>query len=133
MLCHRPLVAAWSGEGPRARRVGVGHCFECGKGLRRHDKQRFLRSEIAYCFREVRAVDIGNESEGHVALAIVPEGLIGHNRSEIGAANADVDYITNALTGMTFPRAAPHAVREAGHLVEHSMYLRDHVLSIDHK
>jgi hypothetical protein len=108
--------------------VGVCHFLECRKGFGRYDKQRFRRIEIAYRLREVRAIDIGNEPKGHISLAIVLECFMGHDRPEIGTANADVHDVANALAGVAFPRAGPHAVRELGHLVEHGMNLRNHVL-----
>src|SRR5215468_10298520 len=131
MLGHRLLIATQPGKRPGASRVSVGHGFQRGKGFGRYDKQRFRRIEIAYRFREVSAIDIGNEAEGHISLAVVLESFIGHDRPEIGAANADVHDVTNALTSVTCPRAASDAVRKISHLVEYRVDLRDHVLSID--
>src|ERR1035441_6190346 len=58
------------------------------------------------------------------------ERLISHHRAEIRAANANVDHIADTLPGMAFPRAAPDAVTEVGHLVEHGMHVEDDVLAI---
>ena len=73
---------------------------------------------------EVGAVDVGNEAERHGALAVMLERLVGHHRAEVGAADADVDDVANALAGVALPRAAAHAVGEVGHLVEHGVDLR---------
>ena len=58
------------------------------------------------------------------------EGLVGHHRTEIRSADTDVDDITNALTCVTFPCSTPHSIAEIGHLVEHNMHRRHHVLTI---
>ncbi len=58
------------------------------------------------------------------------ERLVGHDRAEVGAADADVDDVANALAGVALPRAAAHAVREVGHLVEHGVDLRHDVLAV---
>ena len=51
------------------------------------------RVQAADRFREVRAINIGNEPEGHGALAVMFERFVGHHRPEIGATNPDVDHI----------------------------------------
>jgi hypothetical protein len=58
------------------------------------------------------------------------ECLVGHNRSEIGASDADVDDVADRLAGVAFPRPAPDAVGEVGHLVEHGVHLGHHVLAV---
>ena len=66
---------------PVARRVGVGHGLQRGEGLRRDDEQRFRRVEVAGGLGEVGAVDVGDEAEGHVAVAVMLERLVGHDRA----------------------------------------------------
>ena len=80
---------------------------------------------------EVGAIDVGNEAEGHGALAVMLQRFVGHHRPEVGAADADVDDVANALAGVAFPCAAADAVGEIRHLVEHGVDLRHHVLAID--
>jgi hypothetical protein len=62
--------------------------------------------EVARRLGEIRAIHIRDETEGHVALAVVFQRLVGHHRPEVGAADADVDYISDAFAGMALPRAA---------------------------
>ena len=57
--------------------------------------------------------------------------LVGHHRSEVGAADADIDDVANAFAGVPLPSSAPHAVGEIRHLVEHGVDLRHHVLAIN--
>ena len=49
--------------------------------------------------------------------AEVRQRLVGHARAEVGAADADVDDVADALAGVTGPRARSHPVGEVGHLV----------------
>ena len=56
-----------SDPGPRG--AGVGHRLQRGEGLRGDDEQRLRRVEVAGRLGEVGAVDVGDEAEGHLALA----------------------------------------------------------------
>ena len=67
----------------------------------------------------------------HVALAVVPQRLVGHHRAEVGAADADVDDVADALAGMPEPVAAAHLVGERGHAVEHRVHLGHDVVAVD--
>jgi hypothetical protein len=60
----------------------------------------------------------------------VPERLIGHDRTEVGAADADVDDVPDALTSVAFPLAAPDALREVRHLAENGVDLGHHILTV---
>ena len=111
---------------------GVGHRLQRREGLRRDDEQRLRRIEIADRFGEVGAVDVRDEPERQVAVAVVLERLVGHDRPEVGAADADVDDVADALAGVALPLAAADAVGEVGHLVEHGVDLRHDVLAVHH-
>src|SRR5208337_1248917 len=80
--------------------------------------------------REVGAIDIGNETERHGALAVVLERLVGHHRPQIGAPDADIDDVPNTLAGMAQPGAAPDAAGKVSHLVQHGVDLGHHVLAV---
>src|SRR5262245_37020331 len=103
--------------------MGVGYSFERRESLRRNDEESFGCVEIADSFYEGRSIDVGNKPEGHAAFAIVPQRLVGHDGAEIGAADANVNYIANAFTSVTLPRAVADPVRESCHLVEHGVHL----------
>ena len=125
------FVAAQGLEQPRARRVGIGHGFERREGFRGNDEQSLGRIETLHSFREIGAVDVGNEPERHGAIAVVFQRLVRHYRTEVGAADADVDHVANALAGVPLPLAAANAIGEGGHLVEHRVHLRNHILAVD--
>jgi hypothetical protein len=95
------------------------------------EEERFVRREVAHGFGEVGAVDVGDEAEGEVALRVVPESFIRHHRTEVGAADADVDDVADALSGVAFPLAAADAVGEGGHLVEHGVNRGNDVFAVD--
>ena len=84
-------------------RPGVGEGLERGERLRRDDEQRLGRVEVVGGLPEVGAVDVAHEPERHVALREVAQGVVGHVRSEVGAADADVDDVADALAGVADP------------------------------
>ena len=131
MLGHRLDLAAEAREQPLAGALGVGHRLQRREGLRRDDEERFRRVQVAGGLDEIGPVDVRHEPEGHRAIAVVLEGLVGHDGPEVGAADADVDDVADALSGVALPRATPHAGREVGHGIEHGVDLGHHVLTID--
>ena len=116
---------------PLPRRLRVGHGFQRGEGLGGDDEQCLGGIEVAHRFGEIRAVDIGDEAERHRAVAVVAQRVIGHDRTEIGAADADIDQIANTLAGMTLPIPAAHPVGKIGHLVKHGVHIGHDVSAID--
>ena len=80
------------------------------------DEQRLGRVEVVGGLPEVGAVDVGHEPERHVAPAEVAERVVGHVRAEVGAADADVDDVADALAGVAGPLPAAHPLGEVGHL-----------------
>ena len=57
--------------------------------------------------------------------------FIGHDRPEVGAADADVDDVPDRLAGVPLPLARADAVGEGGHPVEDGVHLRDDVDAVD--
>ena len=115
---YRPLVAELA-QAPGARRVRVGQRLERRERLGADDEQRLLGIEVARGFREVGAVDVGDEAEGQVAPAVVTQRFVGHHRAEIGAADADVDDVADAAdpcgraSGRCGPRRQKAAMRSS--------------------
>ena len=131
VLRDRGLVASDARQRPLARGAGVGHRFQRREGLGRHDEERLRRIEIADRFGEVGAVDVRDEPEGEAAVAVVPERLVGHDRPEIGTADADVDDVADPLARVPGPGPAADAIGKVRHPVEHGMNLRHDVLAVD--
>ena len=125
------LVAPEPGEAPLARAAGVGERLQRGERLRRDHEQRLGGVEVVGGFPEVGAVDVAHEPERHVALREVAQRVVGHVRSEVGAADADVDDVADALAGVADPLPAAHALGEVGHLAQHRVHRGDDVLAVD--
>jgi hypothetical protein len=128
---NRFLISSETGQRPFTSGPRIRHRFQRGESFRRNDEEGLRRVEIQHGFGEIGPVYVRNETEGHRSLAIMLQRFVGHDRPEIRAADSDIDDITNAFAGMTFPFAAPHPVAELGHLIEDGVDLRDDVLAID--
>jgi hypothetical protein len=57
--------------------------------------------------------------------------LIGHHRTQVGAADSDIDDIAYALAGVTLPGAAPYTVGEVGHFVEHIVNIGHDIMTVN--
>ena len=69
-------------------------------------------------FHQVVTIDVRNKTEGHRPVAVVLEGFIGHDRSEVGTTDADVDDVAYSLAGVALlPCSRPHAVAKLRHPV----------------
>src|SRR5436309_14169278 len=58
--------------------------------------------------------------------------FVSHYRSEVGAADADVDDVTDTLAGVSLPLTAADAVGEVRHPIEHRIDMWYDVFAIDH-
>ena len=123
---HGFLVAEVA-QAPRACGAGIGQRFEGREGFRADDEQRLSGIEVARGFRKVRAVHVRNEVEAQVALAVMTQRFVGHHGTEVGAADADIDDMANALAGTSPPLSAAHLIREGGHPLEHRVHAGDDV------
>ncbi len=108
----------------------VRHGLQRGEGFRGDDEKRFLGIEIDHRLDEVRAVDVGDEAECQRAVAVVFQRLVSHHRPKVGAADADIDHVLDALARVALPSAGANARRKFGHLVEHGVHLRHDVLAV---
>src|SRR5262245_51964411 len=61
----------------------------------------------------------------------MPERLIGHHRTQVGAADSNIQDISYAFAGVTLPLPAADPITEIGHLVEHRVNLGHYVLPVD--
>src|SRR5208282_99916 len=97
VLRDRLFVASKSGERPGPGGLGVGHCLQRGEGFRRDDEECFRWIEVLNGLCEVGAVDIRYKTKCHASIRVVLQRLVGHYWTQIRAADADIDYVTNAL------------------------------------
>ena len=125
------FVTTQTGERPLAGRGGIGHGLQRGKCFRGNDKERLGGVEVVCGLGEVGAVHIGDEAEGERAVGVVAQGLVGHHGTEVGAADADIDDVFDALAGVAFPLAGADAIGKFGHAVENGMNLWNDINAID--
>ena len=64
------------------------------------------------------------------AVAVAFERFVSHHRTEVGAADANINDVADAFAGVAFPFPAAHAVAEGGHFVEHGVNARHYVFAI---
>ena len=57
--------------------------------------------------------------------------VVHHHRTEVGAADTDVDDGLDALAGGALPLTGAQLVGEVTHRVEHCVHVGDHVLAVD--
>ena len=103
------LISAQPLQQPGAGAFRVGHRFLGREGFGGNDEQGFRRVEVVGCFHEINAVHVGDETERQAAVAIMFERFVGHDRAKVRAANADVDNVLDALTGVASPQTAADA------------------------
>ncbi len=118
---------------PATGGMGVGHGFEGGEGLGADDEEGLLRVEVPGGLRKIGPVDVGDEAEDAAPVGIEPEGLIGHHRPQVGAADADVDDILDRPSRGSLPGAVPDLSGEALHPVEDLVDLPDDIDAVHHK
>ena len=109
----------------------VGHGFLRGEGFGRDNEEGFGGIQPPQRFGQVGAVDVGYKYHMEGALAVALERLVGHHRTEVGTADANIDDILNGLAGMAFPVAGTNLIGKGLHLLEHGMHLRDDILAIN--
>ena len=67
--------------------------------------------------------------QGRIGIGF--QGLANHFRSQIGAADSDIDHVANALAGVATPFAAPNLVSELARVLQNLADFRHHILSLD--
>src|SRR5262245_6205764 len=80
----------------------------------------------------MRAVDIRHKVDVQPFLGVRFEGFGDHHRAEIGTANSDVHYVSNAFARVASPGAAPNSITKGLHVLEDGIHLGHDILAIDH-
>ena len=109
----------------------VGHGFQSRKRLAGDDKQRFLGVEVANRFGKMRPVNIGDESNRQLSVRIRFEGFVRHDRTEVRAADADIDDVLNPLAGIALPFAGTNLVGELRHVIENRIDVVHDVFTVN--
>ncbi|VTR70981.1 conserved hypothetical protein [Desulfosarcina cetonica] len=128
---HGGLITQF-GNAPRPGGMGVGQGLQGREGLGADDEERFGRVQVEGRLGKVGTVDVGDEAHRQVASAVVAQGFVGHDRPQVGAADADVDDIADRQAGEPLPAAVTHPFGEGGHAIQHRVHLGHHVGAINH-
>ena len=132
VLGHRALVArgAQAVQQPVPGRGGIGQGLEGGEGLGADHEEGGGRIEVVGRRVQVDRVDIGDEPADQIGRGVVGQGLGGHGRSQVRAANADVDDGPDALPGGTDPGTGADAVGEIPHSAQHGVHVAGDILAV---
>lgn len=117
----RPMLDPAGGE-PFAHRARVGHRLLRREGLGGDHRHRRLRVEPGQHVGQVRAIDIGDEMHTRPVM-IRPERPDGHDRAEVGAADADIDDIGKPPARRRRKAAGAHVLREGQESLPHLVHL----------
>ena len=110
--------------------MGVGQCLQRGEGFGADDEQRLGGVEVAGGLDQCSGVHVGDKAAAQIALAVVAQGLVGHDRAEVRAADADIDDVANALAAVAPPFAAAQCAGQRLHAIQHGMHFGDDILSV---
>ena len=104
---------------PRSGGAGIGQGLERGEGLRRDDEEGAVRVDHIEHRSHIRRVDVRDEMDVDVVMNVRTQCPVRHGGTEVRATDADVDDMTDPLSGRSLPRARPHPLGEARHAIEH--------------
>ncbi len=79
----------------------------------------------------MEAVDIRDEFDSEVVGGVCFKSFIRHFRSQVRAADADVDDVADGLACEAAPFAGADAASENGHALKHGVDSGHHVLALD--
>ncbi len=109
---------------PRASGPGVGERLDRAERLRGHHEQCRGGIGVGEHGRDVGAVDVGHERTADAFVAVRLERPVRHRRSQVGAADPDVDHMGDPVVGA-------HPVGEGAHRVEYLVHVGDDVRAVD--
>ncbi len=111
--------------------MGIGHGFLGREGLGGDHEEGLGRVEIPGLFNKISGVDVGDEP--HIRAVVKrSEGLGDHHRTEIRAADADVDDGANRPPGGAEPPARSDVVGKDPHLFEDGVDLGHDIDPVNH-
>ena len=141
VLCHGLgvlLIGAIDGtlslellEHPGLDLAGVGEGLERGEGLGNDDHERGLGIQTAELLGLVVGVDVGDIAAVDTGVGIGAQGLVGHDRAQIGATDADGHQVLDLFAGNTLPLTGAHALGEGIHAVEDLVHVGDDILAVN--
>ena len=141
VLCHGLgvlLIGAVDGalslellEHPGLDFAGVGEGLERGEGLGDDDHERGLGIQTLELLGLIVGVDVGDVAAVDTGVGVGTQGLVGHDRAQIGATDADGHQVLDLLTGNALPLTGAHALGEGIHAVEDLVHVGDDILAVN--
>ena len=118
-------------EQPSAGLASVGQGLQGGEGLGNDDEQGGLRIEALGLLGQVVRIDVGDVASGDASVGVRLQRFVHHDGTQVGAADADVDYGLDLATGHTGPLAGTNVVSKGVDLVEGLAHVLDGVLTVN--
>ena len=118
-------------EHPGLDLAGVGEGLERGEGLGDDNHERGLGVQTLELLGLIVGVDVGDVAAVDTGVGIGTQGLIGHDRAQVGTTDADGHQVLDLLAGNALPLAGAHALGEGIHAVEDLVHVGDDILAVN--
>ena len=118
-------------EHPGLDFAGVGEGLERGEGLGDDDHERGLGIQTLELLGLIVGVDVGDVAAVDTGVGVGTQGLVGHDRAQIGATDADGHQVLDLLTVYALPLTGAHALGEGIHAVEDLVHVGDDILAVN--
>ena len=118
-------------EHPGLDLAGVGEGLERGEGLGDDDYERGLGVQALELLGLVVGVDVGDIAAVDAGVGIGAQSLVGHDRAQVGAADADGHQMLDLLAGNALPLTGAHTLGKSVHAVEDLVHVGDDILAVD--
>ena len=118
-------------EHPGLDLASVGEGLKRGEGLGNDDHERGLGIEAAELLCLIVGVDVGDIAAVDTGVGVGTQSLVGHDRAQVGAADADGHQVLDLLAGNALPLTGANALGEGIHAVEDLVHVGDDVLAVD--
>ena len=118
-------------EHPGLDLASVGEGLKRGEGLGNDDHERGLGIETLELLCLIVGVDVGDIAAVDAGVGVGTQSLVGHDRAQIGATDADGHQVLDFLTGYALPLTGAHALGEGIHAIEDLVHVGDDILAVN--
>ena len=118
-------------EHPGLDLAGIGEGLERGEGLGDDDHERGLGVQALELLGLIVGVDVGDVAAVDTGVGIGTQGLVGHDRAQVGATDADGHQVLDLLAGNALPLTGAHALGKGVHAVEDLVHVGDDILAVN--
>ena len=118
-------------EHPGLGLASVSEGLERGESLGDDNHERGLGIQALELLGLVVGVDVGDVAAVDTGVGVGTQSLVGHDRAQIGAADADGHQVLDLLAGNALPLTGAHALGEGIHAIEDLVHVGNDVLAVD--